>query len=157
MIMISEGFFDHHSNFSPGDMRACSQVPRPCFLIRKSLSGTEEVFKVLLPPIHNVLSQEPQYTALTVPCFSVFRCRMVVQNLSEAIRKSFSMVAPNSSPALFFASVSAVAALRLACLVLSAHMGTFMLEHSVSNNRTPFGFRSWGAIVTDHAPPGLPT
>ncbi|TWW61018.1 hypothetical protein D4764_05G0011080 [Takifugu flavidus] len=51
------------------------------------------------------------------------RRRMVVLNLFEAVRKSFSMVSPNSSHAQVFASVTTVADLRLACRYLSAATG----------------------------------
>ncbi|KAK0152469.1 Solute carrier family 43 member 3 [Merluccius polli] len=49
--------------------------------------------------------------------------RMVVQNLFEAVRKSFSMASPNSSHVWVFASVTATAALRLACRYLPAASG----------------------------------
>ncbi|KAK0154987.1 Ras and Rab interactor 2 [Merluccius polli] len=39
----------------------------------------------------------PPYTVLMMHCFPLLRCRMVVQNLFEAVRKSFSMASPNSS------------------------------------------------------------
>ncbi|TWW62755.1 hypothetical protein D4764_04G0014020 [Takifugu flavidus] len=48
---------------------------------------------------------------------------MVVQNLFEAVRKSFYMASPNSSHARVFASATAIAALRLACQYLSAASG----------------------------------
>ncbi|KAK0139980.1 hypothetical protein N1851_023087 [Merluccius polli] len=48
-------------------------------------------------------------------CFPLLRCRMVVQNLFEAVRKSFSMASPNSSHVRVFASATAAAVLRLAC------------------------------------------
>ncbi|KAK0155303.1 hypothetical protein N1851_002361 [Merluccius polli] len=48
---------------------------------------------------------------------------MVVQNLFEAVRKSFSMASPNSSHVRVFASVTATAALRLACRYLPAASG----------------------------------
>ncbi|TWW60333.1 Follistatin-A [Takifugu flavidus] len=51
------------------------------------------------------------------------RRRMVVQNLFEAVRKSFSMASPNSSHARVFASATAVAALRLARRYPSAASG----------------------------------
>ncbi|TWW77333.1 hypothetical protein D4764_12G0007230 [Takifugu flavidus] len=83
--LATEEFFDYLGNFSPGDMRAYPQVPRPYFL-----TG---------------------------------RCRMVVQNLFEAVQKSLSVASPNSSHARVFASAIAVAALRLACRYLSAASG----------------------------------
>ncbi|KAK0143193.1 Copine-9 [Merluccius polli] len=49
--------------------------------------------------------------------------RMVVQNLFEAVRKSFSMASPNSSHVRVFASVTATSALRLACRYLPAASG----------------------------------
>ncbi|KAK0146540.1 hypothetical protein N1851_014146 [Merluccius polli] len=48
---------------------------------------------------------------------------MVVQNLFEAIRKSFFIASPNSSHVRVFASVTATAALRLACRYLPAASG----------------------------------
>ncbi|KAK0156341.1 hypothetical protein N1851_000378 [Merluccius polli] len=56
-------------------------------------------------------------------CFPLLRRRMVVQNLFEAVRKSFSMASPNSSHVRVFASVTATAALRLACRYLPAASG----------------------------------
>ncbi|XP_056879149.1 trypsin Blo t 3-like [Takifugu flavidus] len=41
----------------------------------------------------------PLHTVLTVHCFPLLRRRMVVQNLFEAVRKSFSMASLNSSHA----------------------------------------------------------
>ncbi|KAK0156532.1 Disintegrin and metalloproteinase domain-containing protein 11 [Merluccius polli] len=49
----------------------------------------------------------PPYTVLTMHCFPLLRRRMVVQNLFEAVRKSFSMASPNSSHVRVFASVTA--------------------------------------------------
>ncbi|TWW77404.1 hypothetical protein D4764_12G0007940 [Takifugu flavidus] len=49
-------FFDYLSNFSPGDMRAYPQVPRPYFLTGRRVGGIEEVLEVFLPPIHNIPS-----------------------------------------------------------------------------------------------------
>ncbi|KAK0140496.1 hypothetical protein N1851_022532 [Merluccius polli] len=65
----------------------------------------------------------PPYTVLTMHCFPLLRRRMVVQNLFEAVRKSFSMASPNSSHVRVFASVTATAALRLACRYLPAASG----------------------------------
>ncbi|KAK0131296.1 hypothetical protein N1851_034012 [Merluccius polli] len=65
----------------------------------------------------------PSYTVLTMHCFPLLRCRMVVQNLFEAVWKSFSMASPNSSHVRVFASVTATAALRLACRYLPAASG----------------------------------
>ncbi|TWW60946.1 hypothetical protein D4764_05G0010360 [Takifugu flavidus] len=48
---------------------------------------------------------------------------MVVQNLFEAVRKSFSMASPNSSHTRVFASATAIAALRLARRYPSAASG----------------------------------
>ena len=62
----------------------------------------------------------PPYTVLTMSCFPPLRRRMVDQNLFEAIRKSFSMVSPNSSQARVFASATAEAVIRLACQYPSA-------------------------------------
>ncbi|KAK0135670.1 histone H3-like centromeric protein A [Merluccius polli] len=56
-------------------------------------------------------------------CFPLLRRRMVVQNLFEAVRKSFSMASPNFSHVRVFASVTATAALRLACRYLPAASG----------------------------------
>ncbi|KAK0146532.1 hypothetical protein N1851_014139 [Merluccius polli] len=65
----------------------------------------------------------PPYTVLMMHCFPLLRRRMVVQNLFEAVRKSFSMASPNSSHVRVFASVTAAAALRLACRYLPAASG----------------------------------
>ncbi|KAK0137965.1 hypothetical protein N1851_025840 [Merluccius polli] len=65
----------------------------------------------------------PPYTVLTMHCFPLLRRRMVVQNLFEAVRKSFSMASPNSSHVRVFASVTTTAALRLACRYLPAASG----------------------------------
>ncbi|KAK0132992.1 hypothetical protein N1851_031638 [Merluccius polli] len=65
----------------------------------------------------------PPYTVLTMHCFPLLRRRMVIQNLFEAVRKSFSMASPNSSHVRVFASVTATAALRLACRYLPAASG----------------------------------
>ncbi|KAK0154540.1 hypothetical protein N1851_003353 [Merluccius polli] len=65
----------------------------------------------------------PPYTVLTMHCFPLLRRRMVVQNLFEAVRKSFSMASPNSSHVRVFASVTATAALHLACRYLPAASG----------------------------------
>ncbi|KAK0137297.1 hypothetical protein N1851_026501 [Merluccius polli] len=59
----------------------------------------------------------PPYAVLTMHCFPLLRRRMVVQNLFEAVRKSFSMASPNFSHVQVFASVTATAALRLTCLL----------------------------------------
>ncbi|KAK0150623.1 hypothetical protein N1851_008277 [Merluccius polli] len=75
-----------------------TRVPRPCFLTGRRVGGIEEVFEVFLPLIHN-------------------------ENLFEAIWKSFSMASPNSSHVRVFASVTATAALRLACRYLPAASG----------------------------------
>ncbi|CAL8332546.1 unnamed protein product [Merluccius merluccius] len=62
----------------------------------------------------------PPYTVLTIHCFPLLRRRMVVQNLFEAIGKSFFIASPNSSHVRVFASVTATAALCLACQYLPA-------------------------------------
>ncbi|TWW57332.1 hypothetical protein D4764_07G0000510, partial [Takifugu flavidus] len=56
-------------------------------------------------------------------CFPFLRRLMVVQQLFDAVQKSFSMASLNSSHARVFASATAVAALRLACRYLSAASG----------------------------------
>ncbi|KAK0144303.1 hypothetical protein N1851_017342 [Merluccius polli] len=65
----------------------------------------------------------PPYTVLTMHCFPLLRCRIVVQNLFEAVQKSFSMASPNSSHVRIFASATTAAALRLACRYLPAASG----------------------------------
>ncbi|KAK0156608.1 hypothetical protein N1851_000040 [Merluccius polli] len=65
----------------------------------------------------------PPYTVLMMHCFPLLRRQMVVQNLFEAVRKSFSMASPNSSHVWVFASATAAAALRLACRYLPAASG----------------------------------
>ena len=102
--------------------------PGPASLPKRRVGGIKEVFEVFLPPIHNVPSRRSaahrlHYTVLTMHCFPLLRRRMVVQNHLEAIRKSFSMASPNSSHVRVFASATAAAALRLACLYLPAASG----------------------------------
>ena len=65
----------------------------------------------------------PLYTVLTIHCFPNFICRMVVQNVFEAVRKSFFMASPNSYHARGFASATAIAAHRFDCQYLSASSG----------------------------------
>ncbi|KAK0154259.1 hypothetical protein N1851_003648 [Merluccius polli] len=65
----------------------------------------------------------PPYTVLTMHCFPLLRRRMVVQNLFEGVRKSFSIASPNSSHVRVFASATAAAALRLACRYLPTASG----------------------------------
>ena len=67
------------------------------------------------------------YTVLTVNCFLTLTTprRMVVQNLFEAVRNSFSMASPNSSHARVFASVTAITPLGLPVpgCCFSSHIG----------------------------------
>ena len=56
---------------------------------------------------------------------------MVVQNLFEAVRKSFSMASPNSSHVRVFASATALAALRLVCRYLSAASGVLQAKKAL--------------------------
>ncbi|TWW75370.1 hypothetical protein D4764_13G0000320, partial [Takifugu flavidus] len=93
--LATEEFFVYLDNLSPGDTRACPQVPRPCFLTGR----------------------------LIVHCFPYLRGQIVVQNLFEAVQKSFSMASLNSSHVRVFASATTVAALCLACRYLSAASG----------------------------------
>ncbi|TWW81764.1 hypothetical protein D4764_01G0015790 [Takifugu flavidus] len=93
--LATEEFFGYLGNFSPGDTRACPQVPRPCFLTGRRVGGIEEVLKTLDG------GPEP------------FRSRpeVVLHGLTELF------------PCRVFASATAVAALRLACRYLSAASG----------------------------------
>ncbi|KAK0131423.1 Collagen alpha-1(XXVIII) chain [Merluccius polli] len=110
------------------DRRAHTRVPRPCFLTGRRVGGIEEVFEVFLPPIHNVPSRGQQRTVSTInsvddallpppetpdggpePLRS--RPEVVLHGLTELL------------PCPVFASVTATAALRLACRYLPAASG----------------------------------
>ncbi|KAK0138597.1 DNA-directed RNA polymerase III subunit RPC1 [Merluccius polli] len=80
-------------------------------------------------------------------CFPLLRRRMVVQNLFEAVRKSFSMASPNSSHVRVFASVTATAALRLACRYLPAASGFDGIPH---RRCPPAGSGIAATAGTDH-------
>ncbi|KAK0148977.1 hypothetical protein N1851_010584 [Merluccius polli] len=86
-------------------------------------------------------------------CFPLLRRRMVVQNLFEAVRKSFSMASPNSSHVRVFASVTATAALRLACRYLPAASGVPQAKKfdGIPHRRCPPGGSGIAATAgTDH-------
>ncbi|KAK0142396.1 hypothetical protein N1851_019840 [Merluccius polli] len=86
-------------------------------------------------------------------CFPLLRCWMVVQNLFEAVRKSFSMASPNSSHVQVFASVTATAALRLACRDLPAASGVPQAKKfdGIPHRRgPPAGLRIAATAGTDH-------
>ncbi|KAK0135653.1 hypothetical protein N1851_028487 [Merluccius polli] len=78
------------------------------------------VARVFLPPIHNVPSRGQQRTVSTIHSVDD---ALLPGRLFEAVRKSFSMASPNSSHVRVFASVTATAALRLACRYLPAASG----------------------------------
>ncbi|TWW71198.1 hypothetical protein D4764_17G0006810 [Takifugu flavidus] len=44
--LATKEFFYYLGNFSPGDMRACPQVPRPCFLTGRRIGGIKEVLEM---------------------------------------------------------------------------------------------------------------
>ncbi|KAK0155241.1 hypothetical protein N1851_002432 [Merluccius polli] len=119
---------DHLGDLSPRDRRAHTRVPRPCCLTGRRVGGIEESSKYSFHQsttsrVEVSSAPSPPYTVLTIHCYPLLRRRMVVQNLFEAVRKSFFIASPNSSHVRVFASVTATAALRLACRYLPAASG----------------------------------
>ncbi|TWW64376.1 hypothetical protein D4764_22G0000230 [Takifugu flavidus] len=102
-----------------------SLSPGPTSSLEGALVGLRRSLKYsFTDPQHPELrsGHHRPYTVLTVHS-PLLRRRMVVQNLFEAVRKSFSMASPNSSHARVVASATAVAALRLARWCPSAASG----------------------------------
>lgn len=60
-------------------------------------------------------SRSALYTELTVHCFPLFRCQIVVQHHFKPMWKMFSIASPNSCHAMFFALATAIAAFGWAC------------------------------------------
>ncbi|KAK0132387.1 hypothetical protein N1851_032752 [Merluccius polli] len=119
---------DHLGDLSPRDRRAHTRVPRPCCLTGRRVGGIEESSKYSFHQsttsrVEVSSAPSPPYTVLTIHCYPLLRRRMVVQNLFKAVRKSFFIASPNSSHVRVFASVTATAALRLACRYLPAASG----------------------------------
>ncbi|TWW78157.1 hypothetical protein D4764_11G0002780 [Takifugu flavidus] len=105
-------------------------MPKPPHLA--PLNAEEQrLYSELLPDgraFHPISKGEPSHPTEEAHFGRLYPRRMVVQNLFEAVRKSFSMASPNSSSpnsshAWVVASATAVAALRLACQYLSAASG----------------------------------